>query len=187
MATSISGALAILSVTPPVRSLVVSNVFSNINTILSFLPAVIALFFFLSVLRSDNCVTHMTFIVSGVLHGVNLSNSSFIPVVVNFNYDIPTVVTSHALTDRHSHGVAVVLAPFVDYDTGLPVCNVFVTTFFPRGNNLIVLSLCLANVYMTVLSNFLLGDLIFHNGPIPFIVRLPTCHLPATHGVVVRV
>lgn len=131
MVTLVNEKLRITNIDSMLRSLIISKVLDNVKDIVKFLPAVIALFFFLSVLRSAKCVTHMTFIVSGLLQGVKLSKEDFIPVLVKFNYSIPTVVTAEALSDRHSQGVAVLVAPFVDYDTGLPVCKLLADTFFP--------------------------------------------------------
>lgn len=166
-----------------VRDLIVSNVFANIKDMLDFLPVVMALFFFLSLVRSDKCITHITFIVSGLLHGVNLSKEDVMPVLVKFKYAIPTIVTAHALADRHSEGVAVLLAPFVDYATGLPVCSFFMDTFFPGGNKFVVTNLCLLKVLIKVLTTFLCGEALFGKSPIPFIVRLPGCQLPKTEGM----
>lgn len=103
---------------------------TNINTILKFIPRVLILFLLLTVLRTYNCVTHVTFILSHVFHGFNLSNGSFVPVLVNANYNIPNVVTSEAVRGRQSHHVAVVAAAFVPYKTGIPFVTVVTNTVF---------------------------------------------------------
>lgn len=157
-----------------------SNIVNNINTIVMFLPRVLVLCFFVSCVRSSKCVTHTTFVVSGLVRGVKLRNGSFVPLVVKFNYGMPTIVTAEAVRDRHSHLVAVLVLPLVDYSTHLPVCVVIVKAFFTvRCHSLVVMSLCLVNVFLTIVLDHVFTDFIIGNRSAPFIVRLPPCHFPA--------
>lgn len=171
----------------PLGSLLISNVVKNIKNIVMFLPGVLVLCTFVSFVRSSNCVTHTTFVVSGVVRGVKLRNGSFVPLIVNFNYGIPTVVTSHAVRDHGDQVVAVLMGPLVDYDTHLPICILLANTFFPRATKAIVLVLCTSNVLLTILVTHLFGHFLFGSRSMPFIVRLPPCHVPANGSVVVRV
>lgn len=152
---------------------------NNIYNALPFFPLVFALFFNVSLFRSDNCVSETTFLVSGVVEGMNLSNGTFVPVIVKLNYSSPTVVTAEALRDRGSEGVATLVSPLVAYNTGLPVCTIFITVFFPGGTTLIAASLCLLKVMMTVLITLILGEASFGGSVRPFVLRLPRCGLPA--------
>ncbi len=162
--------------------LVTSKVVNNTNTILNFMPRVLVLFLILSLLRSYNCVSHITFVVSGLFEGFKLSNGSFVPLLITANYNIPKVVTSHAVRRSHSHGVAIVAANFVPYNTGVPVINVVTNTLF-SNDTLITISTCFVNVNTMVMDKVVLGGAgTFSNGPTPFIVRLPTCRPPILSG-----
>ncbi len=157
-----------------------SNIVTNINAIVIFLPRVLVLCLFLSFVRSYKCVTHTTFVVSGLVHVLNLRNGTFVPLVVNCNYGIPTVVTAQAVRDHGDHLTAVLLVPFISYRTELPVCVVVVNAFFTIGcRSLIVVYVCITKIVIVVLVDGLLVTFILGKRSDPFIVRLPPCHFPA--------
>lgn len=109
-------------------SLIISNVVNNVNTPVNFTPRVTVMFLLLDFLRSYNCVTHMTFVVSHFFHRFNVDNGDFVPLLVSTNYNMPNVVTSHAVRGRASHHLAVVAAAFVPYNTGLPIVTLLSNT-----------------------------------------------------------
>lgn len=150
-----------------------------------FLPGVLLLCFFVSFVRSSNCVTHTTFVVSGVVRGVKLRKGSFVPLVVKFKYGMPTVVSSHVVRDHGTQLIAVLIGPLVSYDTHLPVCLIVVNTFFPNGTDLVLLSVCTVNVLLTMLVTHVFAGFLIGNSSDPFIVRLPPCHVPAT-GIILH-
>lgn len=170
----------------PLGSLLVSNVVNKINNIVIFLPGVLVLCFFVSVLRSSKCVTHTTFVVSGVVRQVKLRNGSFVPLVVKFNYGMPTVVTAHAVRSQGSELVAVLIGPLVSYDTHLPVCLIVVNTFFPGYTDFVLLYVCATNVLLTMVVTHVFDGFLIGKRSSPFIVRLPPCHVPASGDVVHR-
>lgn len=185
LSTLVDSKLVTIKIGRILHSLLMSNVVTNINNVLAFLPGVFVLFLTLTFLRSDKCVTHITCIVRKVVDGLKLSKQTFVPVVLKFNYAIPTVVTSQSLRGQHSHFGIVLVAPFVDYDTHLPVCVLFTRVFFRRHTVLITCSVCLVNLIITVLMTTVVRLVSQEGSRGCLLVRLPRCGTPDTEAITV--
>ena len=170
-------------VSPAVRSLVVDGVFGGVGTVVSFVPIIIILFFFLSLLEDSGYMARVAFVTDKLLRRIGLSGRSIVPLLIGFGCSVPAVMATRTLPSSHDRRMTVLLTPFMSCSAKIPIYAFFTSAFFPGHGGLVLVILYLSALLMGVLSALLARLQPGQGGPAPFVMELPNYRLPGAKNV----
>jgi len=173
-------------INPVVRSLVLDGVFAGVGSVLSFLPIVVTLFFFLSILEDSGYMARVAFVMDKLLRKIGLSGRSFVPLLIGFGCSVPAIMSTRTLSSQRDRTITAVITPFMSCSAKLPIYSVFITAFFPENRALIMGSLYFLGMIVAILSALLLKSTVFKGKPMPFVMELPAYRLPSPKSVVLH-
>lgn len=179
-------ALTAIAISAPMHSLIIDGVFSGVGSVLSFLPTIITLFFFLSLLEDSGYMARVAFVMDKLLRKIGLSGSSFVPMIIGFGCSVPAIMATRTLASERDRKMTIILTPFMSCSAKLPIYGIFIAAFFPDQGALIMLSLYFLGIIVAVLSGFLLKSLIFKGKPVPFVMELPAYRLPTARNIMLH-
>jgi ferrous iron transport protein B len=179
-------ALSGLDVSPALHSLVINGVFAGIGSILSFLPIIIVLFFFLSILEDSGYMARVAFVMDKLLRKIGLSGRSFVPMLIGFGCSVPAIMATRTLPSERDRKMTIMLTPFMSCSAKLPVYAVFTAAFFTKYQSLVMISLYLMGMAVAVIAGLILKKTIFEGKPVPFVMELPSYRLPAAKSVLLK-
>ena len=165
------------------RSLVMDGIFTGVGSVLSFLPIIVTLFFFLSLLEDSGYMARVAFIMDKLLRKLGLSGRSIVPMLVGFGCTVPGVMASRTLPSERDRKMTILLTPFMSCSAKLPIYSFFVSVFFPGKGGLIMSALYLFGILMGILVAFLYRGTLFQGEPVPFVMELPNYRLPGAKNV----
>ena len=184
LTTLVDGALTAASVSPIVHSLIVSGIFEGVGSVLSFLPIIVTLFFFLSLMEDSGYIARVAFFMDKLLRRIGLSGRSIVPLLVGFGCTVPAVMATRTLPSERDRKMTILLTPFMSCTAKLPIYAFFVSAFFPGKGGFIMTSLYLLGVLMAVLIAYLYKGTLFKGEAAPFVMELPNYRLPSPKNVV---
>jgi ferrous iron transport protein B len=161
------------------HSLVVDGILAGIGSVLSFLPVVLLLFFFLSILEDTGYMARVAFVMDKLLRKVGLSGRSFVPMLVGFGCSVPAIMSTRTLASDRDRKMTIILTPFMSCSAKLPIYALFTAAFFTGHKALVMISLYLLGVAVAFLSGLLLKNTAFRGKPVPFVMELPAYHMPS--------
>ncbi len=165
-------------IAPAVHSLVIDGIFSGVGTVLVFLPMIIVLFFFLSLLEDSGYMARIAFVMDKLLRKVGLSGRSIVPLLVGFGCSVPGVMASRILPSERDRRLTVLLIPFASCTAKIPVYALFAATFFPEHSALVMMSMYLIGIVVGILTAGVLHRTAFRGKPVPFEMELPSYRMP---------
>lgn len=181
--TTVDGALISYGLNPVVKSLVISAVFDGVGSVLVFLPIIVVLFFFLSVLEDTGYMARIAFVMDKVLRKIGLSGRSFVPMLIGFGCSVPAVMSTRTLASDRDRKMTILLTPYMSCSAKIPIYSVFVAAFFTKYQALVMLGLYFSGIILAILLALLLKGTIFKGNPIPFVMELPNYRMPSMKNV----
>lgn len=175
--------LIALNVNDVIRSLVIDGIFTGVGSVLSFLPIIVTLFFFLSMMEDSGYIARVAFVMDKLLRKIGLSGRSIVPMLIGFGCTVPAVMATRTLTSERDRKMTILLTPFMSCTAKLPIYAFFVSTFFPGNGGLIMSGLYVLGIVVGILIAFLYRGTLFKGEPVPFVMELPNYRLPGAKNV----
>jgi len=179
--------LTAYGINPIVKSLVIDGVFAGVGSVLQFLPIIVVLFFFLSILEDSGYMARVAFVMDKLLRRIGLSGRSFVPMLIGFGCSVPAILSTRTLSSERDRKMTILLTPFMSCSAKLPIYAVFTAAFFPHYAALIMILLYVMGILMGVGSGFLMRGTVFHGNPVPFVMELPNYRLPSAKSVLLLI
>ena len=175
--------LAAMQVNEAVHSLIIDGIFTGVGSVLSFLPIIVTLFFFLSMMEDSGYIARVAFVMDKLLRKIGLSGRSIVPMLIGFGCTVPAVMATRTLTSERDRKMTILLTPFMSCTAKLPIYSFFVSVFFPGRGGLIMAGLYLFGIVTGILIAFLYKGTLFQGEPVPFVMELPNYRLPGAKNV----
>ncbi len=171
-------------VNPVVKSLIIDGVFAGVGSVLSFLPLIVVLFFFLSVLEDTGYMARVAFVMDKLLRKIGLSGRSFVPMLIGFGCSVPAVMATRTLSSERDRKMTVLLTPYMSCSAKIPIYTVFTAAFFPKYRALVMIGLYVMGMVLGVLIAIVFKRTKFKGNPVPFVMELPNYRFPSFKSVV---
>ncbi len=184
--SAIDYSLKTFQVSQWVHSLVIDGVCAGVGSVLSFLPTIVVLFFFLSILEDSGYMARVAFVMDKLLRKIGLSGKSFVPMLIGFGCSVPAIMSARTLSSERDRKMTILLVPFMSCSAKMPIYAVFTKAFFPNNGAIVMILLYLFGILMGILSALLLKNTIFKGKSIPFIMELPAYRLPSAKSVMLH-
>ena len=168
---------------PVVHSLLIDGVFAGVGSVLSFLPIIVVLFFFLSMLEDTGYMARVAFVMDKLLRRIGLSGRSIVPMLIGFGCTVPGVMASRTLPSERDRKMTILLTPFMSCSAKLPIYSLFAAAFFPQYAGLVMVLLYFTGIVVGVLAALLLKSTVFKGEAVPFVMELPNYRLPGLKNV----
>ena len=179
-----ASALATVGVNQALRSLIIDGIFTGVGGVLSFLPIIVTLFFFLSLLEDSGYIARVAFVMDKLLRKLGLSGRSIVPMLIGFGCTVPAVMATRTLPSERDRKMTILLTPFMSCSAKVPIYAFFTAAFFPRRGGLIMIGLYVLGILLGVLAALLYKDTLFKGEAVPFVMELPDYRLPGLKNVV---
>ena len=176
-------ALTYWNVNETVHSLVIDGIFTGVGSVLSFLPIIVTLFFFLSLLEDTGYMARVAFVMDKLLRRIGLSGRSIVPMLIGFGCTVPGVMASRTLPSERDRKMTILLTPFMSCSAKLPIYSLFAVTFFPDHATLVMVGLYFLGIAVGILAAFALKGTLFRGEAVPFVMELPNYRLPGLKNV----
>lgn len=180
---SVDMLLSAWNINPVLHSLIVDGIFSGVGSILSFVPIIVTLFFFLSMLEDSGYMARVAFVTDKLLRKIGLSGRSIVPMLIGFGCTVPGVMASRTLPSARDRKMTVMLTPFMSCTAKLPIYAFFTAAFFPRHGGLVMVCLYIFGIAMGILTALISKQTIFKGEAIPFVMELPNYRMPGAKNV----
>ena len=171
-------------INPVVRSLIIDGIFTGVGSVLSFLPTIVVLFFFLSILEDSGYMARVAFVMDRPLRKIGLSGRSFVPMLMGFGCSVPAIMATRTLPSDRDRKMTILLTPFMSCSAKLPIYSLFAAAFFPNHAALVMIGLYFGGIVMAILFAFILKGSAFKGEPVPFVMELPNYRFPSPKSVV---
>ena len=175
--------LSALQINPVVHSLVVDGIANGVGSVLSFLPTIVTLFFFLSILEDSGYMARVAFVMDKPLRKIGLSGRSFVPMLIGFGCTVPAVMATRTLSSERDRKMTIMLTPYMSCSAKIPIYAVFAAAFFPGNEAVVMILLYTAGIVVGILSALVLNHTAFRGNPIPFVMELPNYRFPSAKSV----
>ena len=179
----VADSLVSWNVNEVVRSLIVDGIFTGIGSVLSFLPVIVTLFFFLSLLEDTGYMARIAFVMDKFLRKLGLSGRSIVPMLIGFGCTVPGVMASRTLPSERDRKMTILLTPFMSCSAKLPIYGFFASTFFPKYSGLIMIALYFIGIFMGILVALVTKRTVFKGKAVPFVMELPNYRMPGVKNV----
>lgn len=176
-------ALAAYGINPVVHSMIIDGAFAGVGSVLSFLPIIVVLFFFLSILEDSGYMARIAFVMDRPLRKIGLSGRSFVPMLIGFGCTVPAVMATRTLSSERDRRMTIMLTPFMSCSAKIPIYAVFTAAFFPGKEALVMILLYVTGILVGILSAGILNHTAFRGNPIPFVMELPNYRFPSAKSV----
>ena len=176
-------ALTAYGLNPVVHSLIIDGIFAGVGSVLSFLPIIVVLFFFLSILEDSGYMARIAFVMDKLLRKIGLSGRSFVPMIIGFGCSVPAIMATRTLSSERDRKMTILLIPFMSCSAKLPIYALFTYAFFPKYRALVMVGLYFTGIIVGVLFSLLLKNTAFQGEPVPFVMELPNYRLPSLKSV----
>lgn len=165
------------------HSLIIDGIFNGVGTVLSFLPIIVTLFFFLSILEDSGYMARVAFIMDKLLRKIGLSGRSIVPMLIGFGCTVPGVMASRTLSSRRDRQMTIILTPFMSCSAKLPIYAFFTSVFFPGKGALVMIFLYVFGILTGIIFALILKGSLFKGEPVPFVMELPNYRMPGAKNV----
>lgn len=176
-------ALTDYGINPVVHSLVIDGIFAGVGSVLSFLPLIVTLFFFLSILEDSGYMARVAFVMDKLLRKIGLSGRSFVPMLIGFGCSVPAVMATRTLASQRDRRMTILLTPFMSCSAKIPIYSLFAAAFFPGRELLVMVILYFGGMAVGVLLALILKNTAFRGKPVPFVMELPNYRFPSAKSV----
>ena len=183
LAALVDRGLTAYAINPVVHSLIIDGVFAGVGSVLSFLPIIVTLFFFLSILEDTGYMARVAFVMDKPLRKIGLSGRSFVPLLIGFGCTVPAIMATRTLASDRDRKMTILLTPYMSCPAKIPIYAVFCAAFFPTHAALVMIGLYVSGIVLSVLVALVLKRTRFRGQPVPFVMELPNYRLPSPKSV----
>ena len=183
LAAAADAAMTAAGVNSAIHSLVTDGIFTGVGSVLSFLPIIVTLFFFLSLMEDSGYIARVAFMMDKLLRKIGLSGRSIVPMLIGFGCTVPAVMATRTLTSERDRKMTILLTPFMSCTAKLPIYSFFVSAFFPGHGGFIMAGLYILGILVGILAAFLYRGALFKGEPVPFVMELPNYRMPGAKNV----
>ena len=177
-------ALTDYGINPVVHSLIIDGIFAGVGAVLSFLPIIVTLFFFLSILEDSGYMARVAFVMDKLLRKIGLSGKSFVPMIIGFGCSVPAIMATRTLPSARDRKMTILLTPFMSCSAKIPIYAVFTAAFFEKYQALVMICLYILGMVVGILFGLILSKTKFRGKPVPFVMELPNYRFPSVKSVV---
>ena len=178
-----AAAMEALSVNSVLQSLVLDGIFAGVGSVLSFLPIIVTLFFFLSILEDSGYMARVAFVMDKLLRKIGLSGRSFVPMLIGFGCSVPAIMSARTLSSERDRRMTILLVPFMSCSAKVPIYAVFTAAFFPQNGAVVMILLYLTGILTGILCGLVFKNTLFKGNSVPFVMELPNYRLPNAKSV----
>lgn len=175
--------LTVYGINPVVHSLMIDGIFAGVGSVLSFLPIIVTLFFFLSILEDTGYMARVAFVMDKLLRKIGLSGRSIVPMLIGFGCTVPAVMATRTLSSDRDRKMTIMLTPFMSCSAKIPIYAVFASAFFPSAAALVMIALYFGGMLVGVLAALVMKKIVFSGKPVPFVMELPNYRFPSAKSV----
>lgn len=175
--------LTAYGINPVVHSLIIKGVFTGVGSVLSFLPIIVTLFFFLSILEDTGYMARIAFVMDRLLRKIGLSGKSFVPMIIGFGCSVPAIMSTRTLSSQRDRRMTILLVPYLSCSAKIPIYAVFTAAFFPKHQALVMIGLYIMGMILGILVALIMKKTAFRGNPVPFVMELPNYRLPSLKSV----
>ena len=179
----VDGALTAYGINPVVHSLIIDGIFAGVGSVLSFLPIIVTLFFFLSILEDTGYMARVAFVMDKLLRRIGLSGKSIVPMLIGFGCTVPAVMATRTLPSERDRTMTILLTPFMSCSAKIPIYGFFSAAFFPEHAALVMISLYVLGIVVGILAALVMKGTAFRGKPVPFVMELPNYRMPSAKSV----
>lgn len=179
----VDGAFCSWHVNEVLHSLVIDGIFNGVGSVLSFLPIIVTLFFFLSLLEDTGYMARVAFVMDKLLRKIGLSGRSIVPMLIGFGCTVPGVMASRTLPSERDRKMTILMTPFMSCTAKLPIYGFFASAFFPKHGALVMIGLYLSGITVGIMMAFILKNSLFKGEAVPFVMELPNYRMPGMKNV----
>ena len=183
LTAAVDAGLTAYGLNPVVHSLVIDGVFAGVGSVLSFLPIIVVLFFFLSILEDTGYMARVAFVMDQLLRKMGLSGRSIVPMLIGFGCSVPAIMATRTLASERDRRMTILLTPFMSCSAKIPIYGVFTAAFFPRYAALVMIGLYLVGILVSIIAAKVLGATAYKGNPVPFVMELPNYRFPSVKSV----
>lgn len=176
-------ALSACGINPVIHSLVIDGVFAGVGSMLSFLPIIVVLFFFLAILEDTGYMSRVAFVMDKLLRKIGLSGKSIVPMLIGFGCSVPAIMATRTLSSERDRKMTMLLVPYMSCSAKIPIYALFTAAFFPKHGALVMTCLYLGGILIAVIAAKLLSKTTFSGNPVPFVMELPNYRMPSAKSV----
>lgn len=167
-------------------SLIIDGIFAGVGSVLSFLPIIVILFLFLSLLEDSGYMARVAFVMDKMLRKIGLSGRSFVPMLIGFGCSVPAIMATRTLSSERDRKMTIVLTPFMSCSAKLPIYGMITAAFFPNNAAIVMISLYILGILVAILSGLFLKGTVFKGNPVPFVMEMPAYRIPSSKSVLIH-
>ncbi len=182
----VSDGLIAAGVNPTLHSLIMDGVFAGVGSVLSFLPTIVTLFFFLSLLEDSGYMARVAFVMDKLLRKIGLSGRSFVPMLIGFGCSVPAIMATRTLSSERDRKMTILLTPFMSCSAKLPIYAMITAAFFPENGAVVMICLYVLGILVGIGSGLLFKHTLFKGNPVPFVMELPSYRFPSPKSVLLH-
>ena len=175
--------LTAYGINPVVHSLIIDGIFAGVGSVLSFLPIIVTLFFFLSILEDSGYMARVAFVMDKLLRKIGLSGRSFVPMLIGFGCSVPAIMATRTLSSNRDRKMTILLTPFMSCSAKIPIYTLFAAAFFPGRELPVMILLYFGGMAVGIVMALILKSTLFKGNPVPFVMELPNYRLPSPKSV----
>ena len=175
--------LTAYGINPVVHSLIVDGIFAGVGSVLSFLPIIVTLFFFLSILEDTGYMARVAFVMDRLLRKIGLSGRSFVPMLIGFGCTVPAIMATRTVSSDRDRKMTILLTPYMSCSAKIPIYAVFSAAFFPKYAAVVMIGLYVIGILLGILLALVLKNTAFRGQPVPFVMELPNYRMPSARSV----
>ena len=179
----VDGALTAYGINPVVHSLIIDGIFAGVGSVLSFLPIIVTLFFFLSILEDTGYMARVAFVMDKLLRKIGLSGRSIVPMLIGFGCSVPAIMATRTVSSDRDRKMTILLTPYMSCSAKIPIYGFFTAAFFTEYKALVMISLYVLGMAVGVLAALVMKNTAFKGKPVPFVMELPNYRLPSAKSV----
>lgn len=175
--------LTAYGINPVVHSLIIDGIFTGVGSVLSFLPIIVTLFFFLSILEDTGYMARIAFVMDKLLRHIGLSGRSFVPMLIGFGCTVPAIMATRTVSSDRDRKMTILLTPYMSCSAKIPIYAVFSAAFFPKHAALVMIGLYVTGIILGIIVALILKNTAFRGNPVPFVMELPNYRMPSFKSV----
>lgn len=183
LTAAVDAGLTAYGLNPVVHSLIIKGIFAGVGSVLSFLPIIVTLFFFLSILEDTGYMARVAFVMDRLLRKIGLSGRSFVPMLIGFGCSVPAIMATRTVSSDRDRKMTILLTPYMSCSAKIPIYAVFTAAFFPKHGGLVMIGLYITGIVLGILVALVLKNTTFRGSPVPFVMELPNYRLPSAKSV----
>ena len=179
----VDGALTAYGINPVVHSLIIDGIFAGVGSVLSFLPIIVTLFFFLSILEDTGYMARVAFVMDKLLRKIGLSGRSIVPLLIGFGCSVPAIMATRTVSSDRDRKMTILLTPYMSCSAKIPIYGFFTAAFFTDHKALVMISLYVLGIVVGILAALVMKETAFRGKPVPFVMELPNYRMPSAKSV----